>query len=294
MLRKCIQKLHFIKQTSRDRKRFKVRIAELEKAEGSYSLNRNDRSEKIIVSLTSFPARFESLHLVIKSILCQTLKPDRLILYLDDIVLPEMLPESLTVLKKYGLEIEYRPCNIKPHKKYYYAMKEHPESIVVTIDDDIMYPNDLISSLYECHKKFENCIVATRSHRILFDADGKLRKYNDWKWTDENTYEPSMKLVATGCGGVLYPPHCMSDTLFNLELIQKLSLYADDLWLKVMQVLVHTPVVNCNQDIRKKRVVVDGSQEKSLNASNVHENMNDIYMRNLMKYFNLTEDNFEE
>ena len=65
----------------------------------------------------------------------------------------------------------------------------------------------------------------------------------------------------------------------------KLSPNADDLWLKVMQILVHTPVVNCNQDIRKKRVVVDGSQNESLNSSNVHQNKNDEYMKNLIEYF---------
>lgn len=294
MLRRCVQKLHYIKQKYKDKKRFTKRVSEIESAKAVYGLNKEKRGEEIIVSLTSFPARFESLHLVIKSILCQSMRPDRLILFLDDTVSVGILPESLTALRKYGLEIEFRPCNMKPHKKYYYAMKEHPESIVITIDDDIMYPNDLISTLYECHKKFENCVIATRSHRILFDNNGQIKKYNEWKWMDESTNSPSMELMATGCGGVLYPPHCMSDKLLDYELIKELSLNADDLWLKVMQVLVHTPVVNCNQEIRKKRVVVDGSQEESLNASNVHENVNDIYMDNLINYFKLTKKDFME
>lgn len=294
MLRKCVQKLHYIKQKYQDKKRFNERVSEIESAKAVYGLNKEERGEEIIVSLTSFPARFDSLHLVIKSILCQSMKPDRLILFLDDTVSVDILPESLTALKKYGLEIEFRSYNMKPHKKYYYAMKEHPESIVITIDDDIMYPNDLISTLYECHKKFENCVIATRSHRILFDNNGQIKKYNQWKWMDESTNTPSMELMATGCGGVLYPAHCMSDKLLDYELIKDLSLNADDLWLKVMQVLVHTPVVNCNQEIRKKRVVVDGSQEESLNASNVHENVNDVYMDNLINYFKLTKKDFME
>lgn len=294
MLKRCVQKLHYIQQKHKDKKRFNERVSEIESVKAVYGLNEEERSEEIIVSLTSFPARFESLHLVIKSILCQDMKPDRLILFLDDTVSVDMVPESLTELRKYGLEIEFRPHNMKPHKKYYYAMKEHPESIVITIDDDIMYPSDLISTLYECHKKFENCVIATRSHRILFDNNGQIKKYNEWKWMDESTNKPSMELMATGCGGVLYPPHCMSDKLLDYELIKKLSLNADDLWLKVMQVLVHTPVVNCSQEIRKKRVVVDGSQEESLNASNVHENVNDVYMNNLMNYFKLTEKDFME
>lgn len=296
MLKKCIQKLHYIMQKYKNKKRFKERISEIENAESSYALNNSQRKEEIIVSLTSFPARYETLHLVIKSILCQTMKPDHIILYIDEIEKPKHFPESLTKLEKYGLEIDcrYYPFNMKPHKKYYYAMKEHPESIVVTIDDDIIYPDDLISTLYGYHKKFKDCVVAVRSHRILFDVDGKIRKYNDWEWISESTNEPSMSLMATGCGGVLYPPHCMSDKLFDLNLIKELSFGADDLWLKAMQVIAHTPVVNCDQELRKKRIVVDGSQEVSLNASNVHENVNDIYMNNLMNYFNLTEKDFME
>lgn len=296
MLKKCVQKLHYIQQKYKDKKRFNERIAEIENAESLYALNDNQRDEEIIVSLTSFPARYETLHLVIKSILCQTMKPDRIILYIDESEKPKCFPESLEKLKKYGLEIDCRqyPFNMKPHKKYYYAMKEHPESIIITIDDDIIYPDDLISTLYACHKSFRNCVVAVRSHQILFDENGKVKKYNDWEWMSERTNEPSMSLMATGCGGVLYPPHCMSNRLFDIDLIKELSLGADDLWLKAMQVLVHTPVVNCNQEIRKKRVVVDGSQEESLNASNVHENVNDVYMNNLMSYFKLTEKDFME
>ena len=77
-----------------------------------------------------------------------------------------------------------------------------------------------------------------------------------------------------------------------MPLFLKLTPNADDLWLKIMQVLNHTAVVNCNQEIRQKRVVVDGSQEESLNSSNVHQNINDVYMKNLLEYFKLSEKDF--
>ena len=77
--------------------------------------------------------------------------PDAIILYLDDDV--EELPDSLRKLEKYGLQIEWRPGRIKPHKKYYYAIKEHPDDIVVTVDDDVMYPAELIESLYKTHRR---------------------------------------------------------------------------------------------------------------------------------------------
>lgn len=194
---------------------------ELLKQESQYRVNTVQRERKIIVSLTSFPARFEKLHLVIRSLLVQTMPPDAIILYLDDDV--EELPDSLRKLEKYGLQIEWRPGRIKPHKKYYYAIKEHPDDIVVTVDDDVMYPAELIESLYKTHRRFPDCVVATRAHRILFNNHKTIRSYNNWHWADEHRNKPSLALMATGVGGVLYPPRCMNEELLNQKLFLKLS-----------------------------------------------------------------------
>ena len=291
-----LRKINKLIQTLVSNINYRKTVNSLEKDVSSYGLNQDKRDEELIVSLTSFPDRFDNLHLVIKSILRQTLKPDKVILYLDETVDISScdLPDSLKELKKYGVQIETRGVNMKPHKKYYYAMSEHPNSIIITVDDDIIYPKDMISELYRVHKTFPDCVVASRSHKILFDEKGNIKKYNDWEWMYPIEEKPSLQLLATGCGGVLYPPHCMDERLFDISLLMKLSPNADDLWLKVMQILVHTPVVNCNQDIRKKRVVVDGSQNESLNSSNVHQNKNDEYMKNLIEYFKLTKNDFVE
>ena len=261
--------------------------------ESIYGLNETERSQKIIVSLTSFPPRFEQLHLVIRSMLVQTMRPDELLLYLADAE-SETLPESLLEMKQYGLKIETRPGNLKPHKKYYYVMKENPDAIIITIDDDLLYPPNTIEELYSTYRRFPNCVVASRAHKMLFHPDGSVKKYNDWEWTYSEEYVPSMQLLATGCGGVLYPPHCMHDDLLNMELLQKLTLQADDLWLKVMQVLKGTKVVLCSQEIRKNRALVPGSQEASLNSTNVHQNINDVYLKNLLEYYHLTADSFSD
>ena len=272
--------------------KYKLVILYLRIMRNSYSLNKEKRDEEIIVSLTSFPERFPALHSVIESMLCQTMRPDKVILYLDDDV--SVIPSNLKKLCiAYGVQIEKRPGNMKPHKKYYYALKEHPNSIVITIDDDEIYPRNLIEDLYTVHKKFPNCVIAARAHKIRFN-NGIVENYNNWEWESTLSHVPSMRLVATGCGGVLYPPFCMDSRVFDLELITKLSINADDLWLKIMQVLKHTPVVICNNVIRKKRVSVYGSQNKALNSSNVVQQFNDIYMNNLIDYFNLSEEDFSD
>ena len=264
---------------------------ELLNKESEYKLNTKPRQKKIIVSLTSFPARFEKLHFVIRSLLVQTMAPDAIIVYLDDDDDGE-LPKSLQELKKYGLQIEWRTSRMKPHKKYYYAIKEHPDDIIVTVDDDVMYPAELIESLYKTYQKFPDCVVATRAHRIIFDNNKKIRSYNNWHWADGHRNKPSLALMATGVGGVLYPPHCMNKELLNQKLFLSLSPNADDLWLKVMQIKNGTRVVLCDAKASYRRANIQGTQEQSLNSSNVLKCANDEYMERLIQYFHLTAEDF--
>lgn len=250
------------------------------------------RGDHIIVSLTSFPARFGMLHHVVGSILCQTMRPDEIILYLDDDVDVESLPEQLLEMRGYGLQIETRALDLKPHKKYYYAIKEHPEATIITVDDDLTYPANLIEELWKMHESFPNAVVASRAHRILFDRDGRMMSYRQWGWEDGAVGEPSLALCATGTGGVLYPPHLMHADLLDYGLLHELSPRNDDLWLKVMQVLVGTRTVLCNQSVRKGRAILEGSQRETLNSINVHEDVNDIFLRNLCYHYGLTQAHF--
>lgn len=84
---------------------------------------------EVIVSLTSFPARMDKIYITLESLFRQTIRPDRIILWLAD----EQYPDKKAVemrLKKYkklGLEIQY--CDdLRSHKKYFYTMKKYPRS----------------------------------------------------------------------------------------------------------------------------------------------------------------------
>ena len=260
--------------------------------EDRYKVNNIPRNKKIIVSLTSYPARFESLHLVIRSMLLQTMAPDEIILYLDNDDVVEKVPESLEGLKEYGLKIEWRPGRIKPHKKYYYAIQEHPNDIIITVDDDCLYPDDLIECLYKTHLQFPDCVVARRARKISFGKDKKIKSYNQWYLIGVKKGKPSLSLVATGVGGVLYPPHCMHQDMFEQELFLKLAPQTDDLWLKIMQIKVGTKVVTCGWKSVHKRALIPGTQEQALSYDNVLNNKNDECVRKLMRYYQLIAEDF--
>lgn len=243
------------------------------------------KHEPLIVSLTSYPARINSVYSVIKAMKNQTVKADKIILWLAEEQFPaglESLPGELLSAMDDQFEIKW--ChNLKPHKKYYYAMLENPESIIITVDDDIIYPNDIVETLLRSFLRFPYAVSARRAHLITFDQEGRIAPYNKWLWQNKTAGVPSYCLFATGVGGVLYPPHCMHSELFNMEAIEALCLNADDLWLKIMQILNGTPVVIAGKPFSLRRI--EGSQENALSKSNVDDSKNDEQLAQLLKKY---------
>ena len=245
-----------------------------------------DKNSPFIVSLTSFPARIELVRITIASIMNQTMKAGRIILWLSNEQFSgtdEDLPKSLTNLKKRGLEIRY--CkNMMPHKKYFYVMQENPEAVVVTIDDDIFYPENHLEMLWKKHLEYPEAVCCWYAHKIKYDDKGKILPYNDWESDVPGYGEPTMQLLAVGCGGVLYPVKRMPKELFSEEQIRKLCLMTDDLWLKSMEVLSDIPVVRCVED----SLIFYGflqTRHKGLFASNADRDGNDVAMGNILENY---------
>ncbi len=221
------------------------------------------------------------------------MKPDRVILVLasDEFEAKTDLPKEYEQLEKRGLTIVFME-NLKPHKKYHYAMMNHPDNIIVTVDDDVFYPENLLETLVASYMRYPSAISARRAHRMLF-GDGKLLPYNEWEGESEYTNKPALDLIATGVGGVLYPPNCLlayEDLLFNNEIVKKTALSADDIWLKFIALQCGVPIVIAGEKYRYLSVI-PGSQNTALYHTNVGEMRNDIAIRNCMALFGLNDTN---
>lgn len=211
----------------------------LTKRNNKYVLSSSKHNRKqVIVSLTSFPKRIPTLHLVIECILRQTVKPDKIVLYLTQSQVPDIksLPKSLLDLQKRGLEIKLCPDEIRSHTKYFYAMQQFPEDIVITVDDDLFYRTDLIESLLKNHENHPNAIIANWTKEII---PGKT-KYTEWP--DNHVPHENCSQLLLGVSGVLYPPHAIDEDAFDVESIKNLSLTADDVWLTAMARKKGTPI----------------------------------------------------
>lgn len=244
-----------------------------------------ERKEEIIVSLTTFPPRINTVWQTINTLLSQTMKPDHIVLWLakGEFDSLDELPTSLKRLMEHGLEIRF--CDdIKSHKKYYYAMKEYPNAVIITVDDDVYYPTDLVENLYKKHLEFPNAICCNWAHKIVFNS-GKIGLYGKWeKGVSGHDKNPDSDIVQIGYEGVLYPANSLASEVFDKEKIMNLSPTADDLWLKFMAVLKDTPVVRTRKDAIRFFEIMK-AQTVALNQVNTFGDQNDIAIDNITKEY---------
>ena len=208
------------------------------------------KSKQIIVSVTSYPARINSVALAVETIFDQTRKPDCVVLWLAASQFPnrdEDLPkELLKLVSDKGLEIQWCDDDLKPHKKYFYAFQKYPDALVITIDDDILYPPKRIENLYLSYLLHPHAVVAAHAVLIPVSKSGNILPYKLWPSGIEAYQDrPSMQLCAIGAWGILYPTILFSKAkdLFDKEAITRTCLYADDLWLKGVELVADIPVV---------------------------------------------------
>ncbi|MDR0763178.1 MAG: hypothetical protein LBF01_01600, partial [Bacteroidales bacterium] len=103
--------------------------------------------ETLIVSLTTHGKRIYEVYLAIESILRQTLKPNKIILWLSKNKFNENnIPLILKKQQQRGLEIAF--CeDVKSYTKLIPTLQMYPQAVIITVDDDILYPFDLIENL---------------------------------------------------------------------------------------------------------------------------------------------------
>lgn len=247
--------------------------------------NENINNNKIIVSLTSFPARIDYVWICIESLFRQSVQPDKIILWLahsqfDGI---ESLPKQLIDQQKKGLIIKF--CDdLRSHKKYFYSFKEYPSDVVITVDDDVFYPSNAIEKLIELHRIYPNAICCNRGHVIKLSKNNQIAPYEEWVKNNVEIEKPSLLLCPTGVGGVLYPPDSVHEEVFNEKNIKDLCFFADDIWLKFMSLKKRTKVVR-SKDFPQVLFTITSAQKESLAKINVDNGKNDEQLKNLTDYY---------
>lgn len=242
---------------------------------------------EVIVSLTTHGRRIYEVYLVIESIMQGSIKPNRIILWLSEDEQNTPLPQTLINQQSRGLEIRYTK-DIGPYTKSVPAFCAFPEAILVTIDDDILYPYDALEMLLHCHQRHPKSICANRILDLTVDNQGNPHSLPSLKeLTDKTRISP--RNFFEGVGSVLYPPHCFPQEDLDPTLFQSHCPTADDVWMNVLALRHKIDVVPANLHYHRFPLVINESVQDSAlwRHNNSKGNPNDQQFTAALRHFGI-------
>jgi len=203
-----------------------------------YALNSHEQgvtdrkygNQEIIISLTTHGKRLSQVYLAIESLMQQTTKANKIVLWLSDQYSPQTIPPVLQQQQQRGLEINF--CkDIRSYTKLIPSLKKYPDATIITADDDVYYHPNMIENLVFAYLNEPQFIHFNRGFTIRSN-NHSLGPY--LKWTSITHQEVSPLNFPTGVGGVLYPPGSFHEEVFNEEVFLSICPLADDVWFKAM------------------------------------------------------------
>ena len=243
----------------------------------------NKLTNQVIINLTSYPPRFNKIHLTIKTLLAQSYKADKLILWIAHKD-KEQLPEAIIKLERKYQNFEIRFCDdLRSYKKIIPALLAFPNEILITADDDVYYSHNWLKTLIANWNGNNNQIVAYRTHKVALNDDGTAKPYNGWQHCCSNT--SNCVLFPTGSAGILYPSGSLNSAVTDHKTFMDICQTADDVWLFWMGQLNNTTIKKTQQNFNI--VNWPGTNDSGLAQSNVLNNQNDIQIKALENKYGL-------
>jgi hypothetical protein len=265
----------------------------------------NSETPQYIVTLTSYGERLtKTAPYAIASLLAQTEPPDRIILWVahaDGGIIFDANADVTAIyaeLAAKGVEIRY--CeDLKSYKKLIPALREFPDDILITADDDCLYPFNWFAQLKETAKENPGKIVCHRAHEILVDDEHFPWAYASWRkaipvpmgnaapFEAGEVVNPTA-IFPVGTGGILYPPRALqSSATFQVvpEANKMLALLicptADEIWFWAMAKLAGMEYAMVLDGYRED-AVIDEKISRRRHAKNVDY---DEQLAEVLKHF---------
>lgn len=231
--------------------------------------------KKLIISLTSYPKRFKTLPLVLDSILNQSIRSDKIILWIEKKD-KNKIPSQILNFK--GIQLEICENDLFSYKKIIPALRKYKNCNIITFDDDVIYAQNSVEKLVKLSKKYPNDIIANCIHKIRLINYFPIR-YRLW---DRNYKKQTKYAFFTGGAGVLFPPNCFYKDISKKNYFMKITPTADDIWLNWMAKLKKTKIRNSliGRNYEFIKLIKGGLYKK-----NVKQNFNDIQIKKIIKKY---------
>ena len=185
------------------------------------------RRERVVVTLTTTPARAHGLRPVIASLLDQTEQPDRIVLALPRRSLSGALyPDIATLNLPPGAETI--ACDdIGPATKLLPALKAEPDAVLVVVDDDVIYPDRFLETLLRAHRADKRAAFGYRGVRLVPGAPFRELDHVFASGVPANAPVD----VLFGTWGYLVPPGALGSAVHDLASAPEAVRWVDDVWI---------------------------------------------------------------
>ncbi len=233
----------------------------------------------VYITLTSYPPRYGTLYLTLKSLLTQSVRPDAVLLWIAEGDLGQ-LPKRVLALQSRGLRI--LSCeDHRSFKKIIPALRHFPEAFLATADDDLYYRPNWLAGLVSEHKPADPAILCYLAMPPLGDAQGKPLPFLQWRLP--RGAEPPNGLLPLSGAGTLFPPRTLHPITTDADRYLRLCPTADDLWLYWMARMAGTPVRRVGNVTLRQMISWPASKSTALYHYNVFGGGNDLQAANLAR-----------
>lgn len=193
--------------------------------------NASDRKEKhkrIIISLTTIPSRIHHIFPTLNSLLLQNRSADKIYLNIPEESIREKRPYSIptSIAKNPRITINRNKTDHGPVTKLLptLELEKDPETIIITVDDDIIYPRDMVETLIKYHDRLPEASIGFRSWNIPPSGRGHKTRIRYAGQIEK----PVTVDILEGMSGVLYLRKQFADDFFAAEDLPKEGFYVDD------------------------------------------------------------------
>lgn len=187
------------------------------------------RRKRLVISLTTTPARIDRIRPVLNSLIDQDTPADAILLAVPRFSRRENVEYRIPGwLDRSGALTILRCDDWGPATKLIPALMQETdgETLLLTVDDDVIYPPDLVSTFHEWHSKYPDAALGYRGW--------SLPKSLRWQAT-KTLYATSARSVQpvdvlTGTWGYLVQPRFFDRGVFDYSGYPRAAYFVDDIW----------------------------------------------------------------
>lgn len=230
---------------------------------------------KVIISLTSHTKeRMKNLpYFLYHSIIKHNFDYVKIVLTLAQEDVKNITPELQLLIDNEIIELIVAEKDLKCNLKYFYCMKKYRDLPIITIDDDSVYPSQMIPDLLMQHEKYPDVVIGRSG--VLIDKNQTyikckcvnlgVNRISYWSNLADKFFD-NMNLE--GYGGILYPPNILE---ISDDLIPELDEFyrADDIYLYILEKRKNIKRIVPKYDYNKLDICTKGFDAISTKSDNV-------------------------